>query len=970
MQWTLGYTSQKGSMNPISPQTIGLTYTYVGDTDPTFYMKIYKNGSFSFRGMDKPYSGTMEPFENYTLGENQPVTFPDPNLEAAIRDEIKKPSGDIYDSDLKELTTLDAWGKNISDLTGLEYCVNLQILYLGQNRINNLQPISGLTKLVSLSLPFNQINDLSPISKLVNLEGLYLYGSPISDLRPISNLLKLEQLSLGNNLISDISPLSNLMKLELLHLQGNKIKDISPLSNLTKLVVLCLDGNEIEDISPLSNLTKLGEPAWYRDWFNKREGKPICLGLWNNKISNIFPLVENLGLSEGDGIDLRGNPLSADSMNTYIPQLQTRLVEILYDTNLLLPSPPAPTSPGSSSSPGPTIDTLTPTFRWNGVVGADYYGLYIRDMSTNVLVFDSQARSIQITGTSYDLPSGVLEWGKPYRWNMNSHNSAGWGTTYSGVLYFQTQVPAPPAGQLLGVDVSIYTGEISPSTWQQMKEAGLEFAIVGAWGGRNQNIYAQQQLSGARQANMKVAAYLLLNFYNEDQSGSWQVEQAFAAIGDQRNYLCFVAIDVELPEGWSKGVNVNQRIQEAIDRVTQAGLIPIIYTSMSEWGKVTANIANFASFPLWDVLWDEIPSLNVNWVSYGNWVTRIGKQYVGETTVFGKKMDLNVFNDTMFFAASPQLITGQYRAEYYNDISLGGSPTFTHIEGSINHDWGNDGPGNGVGNDDFSVRWTGHFDFNAGSYTFIARADDGIRVLVDDNLIIDKWKDQPATEYQVSRTLVEGEHEIKVEYYERGGQAVAQFRWEGTPVIATVKSLGEQAAAFAIQLEGEGAPYLLGGKGWDWKEGLFVDSSVIKEGYHWDYSDHEKIRNGLDCSGLVFWAYNKAVGATSYKSVKNPVFEEGANGQWNDNSRFDRVVTKIPPSLIDLKPGDLLFLDTPDEGIGTIDHVGMYVGNGYVVHSRGVKGVEKLLLSDWLNLPTSGKTYQYWFMGYTRYKEF
>ena len=121
---------------------------------------------------------------------------------------------------------------------------------------------------------------------------------------------------------------------------------------------------------------------------------------------------------------------------------------------------------------------------------------------------------------------------------------------------------------------------------------------------------------------------------------------------------------------------------------------------------------------------------------------------------------------------------GQYHAEYYNNLSLSGIPIFTRNEGSINYDWGGDGPGNGVGNDNFSVRWTGRFNFSAGSYTFTARADDGIRVWVDGNSIIDAWRDQSATGYQANYTMSEGEHEVKVEYYERSGQAVAQVRWE------------------------------------------------------------------------------------------------------------------------------------------------------------------------------------------------
>ncbi len=101
------------------------------------------------------------------------------------------------------------------------------------------------------------------------------------------------------------------------------------------------------------------------------------------------------------------------------------------------PNPPTLVSPGSSSSPGEEIYTLTPALTWNSVPGAGQYGLYIRDMDSEELVFDSQVRGITITGTSYTLPSGILQWGKHYRWNMNSHNEASWGE-FSPPLYFYT----------------------------------------------------------------------------------------------------------------------------------------------------------------------------------------------------------------------------------------------------------------------------------------------------------------------------------------------------------------------------------------------------------------------------------------------------------------------------------------------------------------------------------------------------
>jgi len=76
-------------------------------------------------------------------------------------------------------------------------------------------------------------------------------------------------------------------------------------------------------------LTRIGEVEQGLP-LDQREGMAICLGLRNNQITTIEALVENVGLSEGDGIDLRGNPLSSDSLSTYLPQLEERGVNVLY----------------------------------------------------------------------------------------------------------------------------------------------------------------------------------------------------------------------------------------------------------------------------------------------------------------------------------------------------------------------------------------------------------------------------------------------------------------------------------------------------------------------------------------------------------------------------------------------------------------------------------------------------------------
>jgi len=114
-------------------------------------------------------------------------------------------------------------------------------------------------------------------------------------------------------------------------IDGNQISDISPLAKLTDLRALYLDGNQITDISAIAGLTKIGTD--WDGWLEERNGVKVHLGLSYNQIENINPLVENKGISEGDVIDLTGNPLNEEAYNIHIPALEERGVLILFDPN-------------------------------------------------------------------------------------------------------------------------------------------------------------------------------------------------------------------------------------------------------------------------------------------------------------------------------------------------------------------------------------------------------------------------------------------------------------------------------------------------------------------------------------------------------------------------------------------------------------------------------------------------------------
>ena len=221
------------------------------------------------------------------------VDIPDSNLRTAIEKALGKASGvTITTEDMANLTVLRALFANISDLTGLEHATNLTLL----------------------NLPDNSISDISPLAGLNNLAELYLSDNSISDISPLAGLNNLIWLELHNNSISDLSPLKGLNNLIWLELSDNSISDISPLAGLTNLRILGLSGNSISDISPVAGLINL-----------------IELSLENNSISDISPLVANAGLGSGDTVSVSENPLNHASINTHIPALQSRGVEVYFD---------------------------------------------------------------------------------------------------------------------------------------------------------------------------------------------------------------------------------------------------------------------------------------------------------------------------------------------------------------------------------------------------------------------------------------------------------------------------------------------------------------------------------------------------------------------------------------------------------------------------------------------------------------
>ena len=122
-----------------------------------------------------------------------------------------------------------------------------------------------------------------------------------------------------------------------------------------------------------------------------------------------------------------------------------------------------------------------------------------------------------------------------------------------------------------------------------------------------------------------------------------------------------------------------------------------------------------------------------------------------------------------------------WKGEYFGNRDLQGNPALVRDEPQIDFDWGEGRPAPNLPADHFSVRWQRRVSFEAGTYRFFLQIDDGARVLLDNQLILDEWEDGADRTINVDVTLPAGERAIQVEFYESSGVARVSFWWELAP---------------------------------------------------------------------------------------------------------------------------------------------------------------------------------------------
>ncbi len=129
--------------------------------------------------------------------------------------------------------------------------------------------------------------------------------------------------------------------------------------------------------------------------------------------------------------------------------------------------------------------------------------------------------------------------------------------------------------------------------------------------------------------------------------------------------------------------------------------------------------------------------------------------------------------------------------QYFNDTGNGNKFTtlaLTRIDPTVNFDYGNGSPDAAIQPDNFSARWTGKvLPATSETYTFYVTSDDGARLYVNGQKIVDAWYDQGPTEHSGTVALTAGQKaDIVLEYYEHSGGAACKLAWSSAGVTKQI----------------------------------------------------------------------------------------------------------------------------------------------------------------------------------------
>ena len=224
-------------------------------------------------------------------------------------------------NNLSNLKILDLSKNLITEIKGLDNLINLQELYLYNNDITVIKGLDNLVNLQHLTLHSNEIIEIKGLDNLINLQELYLDSNQITKIKALDNLSNLKILNLSKNQITEIKGLDNLSNLQNLVLSNNQITEIKGLDNLSNLQKLILSNNQITEIHGINNLINLQD-----------------LNLFNNQITEIKGLnnlinLQDLHIGNNEITEIKGFNNLVNLINLYL--YANQITEIKGLNNLI-----------------------------------------------------------------------------------------------------------------------------------------------------------------------------------------------------------------------------------------------------------------------------------------------------------------------------------------------------------------------------------------------------------------------------------------------------------------------------------------------------------------------------------------------------------------------------------------------------------------------------------------------------------
>ncbi len=227
------------------------------------------------------------------------------------------------------------------------------------------------------------------------------------------------------------------------------------------------------------------------------------------------------------------------------------------------------------------------------------------------------------------------------------------------------------------------------------------------------------------------------------------------------------------------------------------------------------------------------------------------------------------------------------KAEYFNNMDLSGEPVVTRVEKSLTFKWHEKSPAEEIGVDHFSLRLTGKLIApETGSYELGALSDDGVRVYIDGKELFSDWRDHGTEYYSAKVSLEKGKaYDIKVEYYENGGDAFLKLGW-GVSSEKLIAQAVEAAKNAEIALLCLGNTFTVESEGFDRKDLFLYEAQVrlIKE--------VAKVNKNI----IVVLNNGAAIDMREWMDDAKAIVEAWFPGQEGGNAVADVLFGKVNPS--------------------------------------------------------------------------